>query len=49
MYEPLGGYSDVCYNPRTGTAFVAYEYDDYRDLRVSEIALDAAKQQEDVL
>lgn len=49
MYEPLGGYSDVCYNPRTGTAFVAYEYDDYRDLRVSEIALDAPKRQEDVL
>lgn len=38
MYETLGGYSDVCYNAKTGTAFVAYEYDDYRDLRVSEIS-----------
>lgn len=47
MYETLGGYSDVCYNAKTGTAFVAYEYDDYRDLRVSEIALDASNSQED--
>ena len=39
LYNPLGGYSDCAYNPRTKTAFVAYEYDAETEIRVSEIQL----------
>ena len=37
---PGGGYSDVCVNPVTGTAFVVYESEKETLIRVAEVALD---------
>ncbi|MBQ3078531.1 MAG: exo-alpha-sialidase [Clostridia bacterium] len=39
MYEVLGGYSDCYYSSEHEAAFVAYEHNDYLDIRVSKIHL----------
>lgn len=39
MYNALGGYSDCAYNPVTGTAFTAFEYQAETEIRVSEIRI----------
>ncbi len=39
MYNELAGYSDVCFDERTGSAFVFYEHDNETQLRVSRIEL----------
>lgn len=39
MYNALAGYSDVCYDKRTGAAFVFYEYERETQLRVSRIEI----------
>ncbi|MBQ6864978.1 MAG: exo-alpha-sialidase [Clostridia bacterium] len=35
--DESGGYSDICYNKKTGTAFVLYESNDCRYMKVAEL------------
>ena len=39
LLNESGGYSDVCVNPKTGTAFVVYESEKETLIRVAEVAL----------
>ena len=39
LLNESGGYSDVCVNPMTGTAFVVYESQHENEIRVAEVEI----------